>query len=326
MAGWSGYGDKKGGANQGFVVEGKVPIFSFSETETKVRFLTESVEVEDLMSKNGWAREQAEDFVNTKLIHEKWIMPVTRWEHSIKEIPGKRFFTTVVCRGRQACELCAENEAAKENGVTENKLLPYGVRKRFYVPAWFYDLKRVLFVRGAEDFFDDIASYIGKNGPDSDFGIWKVGRGFNTKYKSVFLGVGAPMDVDWSAIPAPKDLDFSLDEEEWRRRIDGGPGARTARPDAAPAAQAAREPVQPRADAAAVPPSSPEIPKHGAVDVAVRPAGPESTADFVVPFGSHKGKTFKQLFDLGETDYIKFLADQGAGLVKQKATDYLAGK
>ena len=325
MAGWGGYGDKKGGANQGFVMEGKVPIFTFSETAVKVRFLTESVEVEDVMAKESWAREQAEDFINTKLIHDKWIMPVARWEHSIKEIPGKRFFTTVVCRGRGACELCAENDVAKDQGITENKLLPYGVRKRFYVPAYFYEMKRVLFVRGAEDFFDDIASYLGKNGINSDFEIWKAGKGFNTKYKSVFLGVGEPLEVDWASIPAPKDLDFSLDDAEWRRRIDGGPGARTAAPSGAPATQAAPAAAQTSPSAREVPPSSPDAPKHGAVDVGSKPMETK-TADFVVPFGTHKGKTLKQLFDLGEEEYIEFLAEQGAGLVKQKATDFLVGK
>jgi hypothetical protein len=314
--GWGGYGDRKAGGNQGYVMEGQVPIYTFTETPTRVRFLTEDVDVERVMSEKGIVREEAEDFIATKLSQERWLMPVARWEHTIKEIPGKRFFSTVVCPGRGVCFLCAENDKDKENGVSENKLLSYPVRKRFFVPAYVYDMNRVLFIRGAEDFFDDVATYINKHGSNCDFEVFKTGRGFNTKYKVVFTGAEtANLDVDASRVLAPKDLDFMLDTEEWRRRIEGGPGAR------APG---------PRIDASRPAGSVEPIGREAAsgapvkVDSGAAAKAPKSKpGDFALPFGSHKGRTLKQLYDLGEEEYVTFLATQGAGLVQERAKAFL---
>lgn len=312
--GWGGYGEGTGGRNsQGFVMEGQVPVFQFSEAHVKVRFLTQDVKVEDLMSEKGMVREEAQDFLMTRLIHEKWIMPVARWEHQIKEILGKRFFSTIICPGRGACELCAQNAADKDNGVSENKMLSYPVRKRFFVPAYFYDMQRVLFVRGNEDFFNGIADYVNKNGQDVDFEIWKEGKGFNTKYKSFFAGTGAPMDVDWASIPVPEALDFSLDQQEWRRRIDGGAGARRAQSEQ-PAAQA-RPVAQAPAQEAAKPAQAPQVQTQKVED---------DVDGFVIPFGQHKGMTFLQMYNLGDLAYVKFLAENSAGAVKTAAAAFVA--
>ena len=305
--GWGSYGESKGRQSLGYVVEGNVPVYQFTDAPTKVRFLTEDVSVEDVMAKLGMVREQAEEHVNTKMVHERWIMPVARWEHSIKEIPGKRFFSTVVCAGRGTCPLCAENDAAKENGVTENKLLPYPVRKRFFVPAYFYEMGKVLFVRGAEDFFDDVAKYVNREGSSADFEIWKTGKGFNTKYKSSFLGKGGELPA-FSPPMLPKELDFRTDEAEFKRRIEGGPGA---------AKSAYRDGAAGQEERGSQPSKAEDKPPQ---------APSQSAGDFEVPFGSHKGKTLKQLYDLGEEDYVKFLAENAAGIVQEKAKAFLESK
>ena len=86
------------------------------------------------------------------------------------------------------CPLCAENQGAKENGITENKMLPYPVRKRFIAPAWVSRLKKVLFVKQSQEFWEEVGMYIDQNGLDIEFDIYKTGKGFNTKYKAIYIG------------------------------------------------------------------------------------------------------------------------------------------
>jgi|GEM_PF-5348805 len=278
---------------QGYILEGNVPIYIFSENPVRVRFLTEDISIEQVMSEMNLVREAAIEYIGTKLIHEKWIQPVSHWEHQIKEIPGKRYFSTVVCKGRNCCPLCNENIIARNNGVSENKLLPYPVRKRFVVPAWFYDMGKILYVRGAEDFFDDISTYINKNGVNSDFDIYKQGRGFNTKYRSIYIGPSPVNELDLSQIILPKNLNFELDEAEYLRRINGGN---------------IREAVQEE--------DKPQ-------DKSQEKQEKEIVGDFTLPFGSHKGKSLKQLFDLGETDYLEFLSKNSSGLVQEKVIAFM---
>lgn len=317
--GWEGYGQgRASAASQGFVQEGNVFLFVFPDKPTKVRFLTEDVDIEQVMKEQNLVREAAQEYVATRLCFEKWVMPIAKWEHQIKEIPGKRYFSTAVCLGRNTCPMCAENERDRQNGVTENKMLSYPVRKRFLVPVYVYDLNRVLILRAAEDFINDVAKYIGRQGINSDFEVWKEGKGFNTKYKSAFLGVGERLDIDPSAIPAPGSLDFSLTPEELARRIDGG-GSRPSTPRSEPPAATQQPPAAQPAPQAAT--------GRETVDVEARvvPAagGP---GDFVIPFGSHKGRTVKQVFDLGETEYLTFLAKNASGAAKDAACTFLASQ
>lgn len=305
--GWN-HGSGSGGSRAEFVMEGQVPLYVFTETPTRVRFLTEDYGVEDLMQELGVVREQAEEVLNTKVIHERWVQPVARWEHQIKEIPGKRYFSTMVCRGRQVCELCQTNEEAKAQGVSENKMLPFPVRKRFFVPAWFYDMKRVLYVRAAEDFFDDVATYVNRSGSACDFDIYKQGKGLNTKYKVVYVGPSKD-EVDLASLTLikPKDLNFTLDAEEWERRVNGRPAA--AQGGSASAAE--QKPAE-----YAVPP--------GAGPATAEPVQQPAKAEpeFTIPFGSNKGRTFKELLQSGDRDYILFLAKNGSGEVQKRAQDF----
>jgi len=291
MAGWGGYTKGSGKANNGYVEEGNAKCYVFSETPTRVRFLTEDISAEDIMSEKKMTREEADDFIFTKLSAERWVMPKSYWEHSIKEIPGKRFFSTALCLGRNRCQLCVENDIAKNNGVAENKLLPYPVRKRFVVPAYFYDLGLVLMVRGNEEFFDGIANYIGKNGVNSDFDIYKKGKGFQTTYHAIYDGPSKD-ELPSVNVQSPKELDLFCGHDELNRRIEGG----KVKNDTTPA-------------------TMPETKPESKSEV--------SSEEFKLPFGTHKGLTFAQLVGAGNGDYVKFLAENSAGEVQKKAKEFL---
>lgn len=298
--GWNGYSDRSAGggsSNQdGYVEEGNVKKYLFTAEPRRVRFLTVDVTAEDLMSELGITREEAEDRLFTKVANERWLMPYGFWEHQIKEIPGKRYFSTAVCRGRGRCEMCTENDRERENGVSENKFLPYPVRKRFMVPAYVYDLDMVLFVVGNEEFFNDVATYVNKHGSKSDFEVYKTGKGLQTKYKSVYVGPADDRAIP-DGYPAPCDVDMLVDEEELARRINGG----KPKPQARPQAENQHPPAQ-----------------------AGVPANRTSGAwDFELTFGTHKGKTMGQLYNLGETEYLEFLAKNSSGQVQSSAAEVL---
>lgn len=310
MAGWGGYAGSGAGSggSKDWVREGNADVFVFTAQPTRCRFLTEDVSAEDVMQERKVPREAAEELIATSIAKERWTMPRSVWEHTIKEIPGKRFFSTTACRGRGRCFMCDENDEAKANGVEENKLLPYPVRRRFYVPAYFYDLGRVLFVKAAEKFFDDVAAYIGRNGSGSDFDIYKSGKGLNTEYKSVYVGPAKAPEGGYPAVPLrPCDLNVEEDEAEVRRKVAGGrredaPAQGNQHPAPAPA-PAQQAPVQASAPA--------------------KQAPVQAEAEFTIPFGQHKGKTFAQLLKDGNGDYVKFLAENSAGAVQKKAREFL---
>lgn len=278
--------------NVGYVEEGNVKKYLFSSTPTRVRFLTEDITPEDLIAEFKITREEAEDKLFTKVANERWIMPYSYWEHQIKEIPNKRYFATAACAGRGHCPLCVENDKDRANGINENKLLSYPVRKRFMVPAWFYDLKLVLFIIGNEEFFNDIATYVNKHGSASDFTIWKIGTGLNTKYKSAYDGVAELKDISTLDIITPAGVNISVDEVELKRRIEGG------------------KPKQGSSVSAPATSSAP-IPAVGGAGL------------FEITFGSHKGKTLQQLYDLGDQEYIEFLVKNSAGIVQEAAKTFL---
>jgi hypothetical protein len=315
--GWNGYGDRKSGSNLGYVETNGVKLYLFAESPARVRFLTEDVKAEDVMASMGLVREAAEDYILTKMIHERWIMPKSYWDHKIPAIPGKRYYSTVACSGKGRCRLCMDNDAARESGVSENKYLPFPVSKKFVVPAYFYDLKTVLFVRGNQQFFDDIAKYVNKNGSAVDFEIYKEGKGLTTAYKSTYLGPSieplpeglqylSPLEVN--LVPTPEELDAA---------VEGSPApARRDQPKPAPVAPAG-------VDSKAAAPQAEQAPPKQAAPKDDGPGG------FTLPFGTHKGMTVKQVFDLGETEYLKFISEQSSGLVQEKVKAFLdsqAGK
>lgn len=279
--------DNQGGkssSGQAFVKEGNIDVFMFSEKETKVRFLTENVDIEQIMEEKKITREEAVEYVNTELIFKKWIMPISYWEHTIPQIQGQRYFSTQICQGKRACPLCFENEAAKNNGVTENKLLPYPVRKRFYVPAYFYDLQKVLFVKASQDYFEEIAKYINKNDGPVDFEIYRSGKGFGTKYHSTFIGAASNKEKIEVGL-SPEELDFTATEKEIQDKI-----------------------------------STRGFVKHDSESGETTDTG--SAGDFKIPFGEHKGKSIHEVYQIDEK-YINFLLENSSGVIQDKVKAYL---
>lgn len=307
---WGDFADSSSGvtSNLGYVEEGNIKKFKFTTQAQRVRFLTEDVDVEQIMSEQKMSREEAVDYINRTIGREKWLAPKSFWEHSIKSIPNQRFFSTVACVGKTGCLCCAENEKARAQGVTENKMLPYPVRKRFVCPAYVYDLKMVLYVIGAEDFFSSIAKYIEKNGSDIDFELSKEGKGFDTTYSAFFLGKATEKLPDIKVI-APADIDLFCGEEEARRRMTGG----TSKP---------KSPVhgeEPRVTTDEKPSTDPNFNNMKNVEPSPKAEGGE----FKMPFGTHKGKTFAEIEQIDGRDYIKFLSENSVGTVQIEAEKYL---
>lgn len=307
---WGDFADSSSGvtSNLGYIEEGNIKKFKFTTQAQRVRFLTEDVDVEQVMSEQKMSREEAVDYINRTIGREKWLAPKSFWEHSIKSIPNQRFFSTVACVGKTGCLCCAENEKARAQGVTENKMLPYPVRKRFVCPAYVYDLKMVLYVIGAEDFFSSVAKYIEKNGSDIDFELSKEGKGFDTTYSAFFLGKATEKLPDIKVI-APADIDLFCGEEEARRRITGGTSkpkspAHGEEPRRAPTAEEDRETDRNFDNMKSV-----EHKTEG--------------GEFKMPFGTHKGKTFAEIEQIDGRDYIKFLSENSVGTVQIEAEKYL---
>ncbi len=284
-------GSQSGG--QGWVKEGNFEILLIREEPIKVRFLTVDVDVEKIMSEQTLTREQAQEYINTVLLFDEWVMPISHWEHKIPAIAGQRYFSTVPCQGKLSCPLCMENDTARANGVTENKFLPYPVSKKFYVPAFVYSLNKVLFIRQTEQFFDDIATYINKHGSNSAFELSKTGKGFNTRYKSIYDGEaeGIPDDLKYLS---PKELDFDVSQADIDKQISGQGGG------------------------------SPRESSNDATPVTPAPTG--DVSEFKIPFGNHKGKTINEVYIEGDEAYLKFIVENSAGLLKDNVVKFLADK
>lgn len=302
---WGTFGDAKTSSSAGFVLEGNVKKFKFTEQAQRVRFLTEDVDIEQIMSEKHIGRDEAEDFVMRNIAPNKWIMPKSFWEHSIKSIPNQRFFSTVFCLGKNKCTLCAENDKVRAMGTTENKMLPYPVRKRFLVPVWVYDLKQVLYLIGSEDYLNTIARYIDKHGSNIDFEVSKRGKGFDTSYDVIFLGKSEeelPADIE---ILKPSEVDMYCGDEELQHRITG---------ERKQNAEFNREPN----------PVHGEEPKQSFDDTQTVPK--TETKEFVMPFGTHKGKTLKEIEASDGIEYVKFLAENSVGAVQAEAEKYINSK
>ena len=309
---WGDFADSSSGvtSNLGYVEEGNIKKFKFTTQAQRVRFLTEDVNVKQDISEQKMSREEAVDYINRTIGREKWLAPKSFWEHSIKSIPNQRFFSTVACVGKTGCLCCAENEKARAQGVTENKMLPYPVRKRFVCPAYVYDLKMVLYVVGAEDFFSSVAKYIEKNGSDIDFELSKEGKGFDTTYSAFFLGKATEKLPDLKVI-APADIDLFCGEEEARRRMTGG----TSKPKSPVHGEEPR--TRPTAE------EDRETDRKFDNMKNVEPSPKTEGGEFKIPFGTHKGKTFAEIEQIDGRDYIKFLSENSVGTVQIEAEKYL---
>lgn len=286
-------------SNTGYIEEGNVKKFKFTENAQRVRFLTEDIDVEQIMSDKHMTRDEAVDYINREIGKDRWLAPKPYWEHTIKSIPNQRFFSTVVCRGgKNGCPLCAENDKAKETGVTENKFLPYPIRKRFICPVYVYDLKMVLYVVGAEDFYSTVGKYIEYHGSNIDFELSKKGQGFDTVYNAFFIGKATEKIPELDMLK-PCEIDMCVSDEEIGRRVTGAP-------------------------------SKPKSPVHGEESrlttdekPSVDPKPEEKKGEFVLPFGTHKGKTFKEVEAIEGLEYIKFLAENSVGVVQLEAEKYI---
>ena len=185
-------------------------------------------------------------------------------------------------------------------------MLPYPVRKRFICPAYVYDLKMVLYVIGAEDFFSSIAKYIEKNGSDIDFELSKEGKGFDTTYSAFFLGKATEKLPDLKVI-APADIDLFCGEEEARRRMTGGTSK-------------LKSPVHGEESRVTTDEKPSADPSFDSMKNVEPKAG---DGEFKMPFGTHKGKTFAEIEQIDGRDYIKFLSENSVGTVQIEAEKYL---
>lgn len=300
---WDLDGQKpKSGSGQSadWVEEGNIEVFVFKQEPKRCRFLTEPVDLEKLMSEQQLSREQAQEYVNTELMWQQWIMPIGMWEHVIPQIPGQRYFSTIPASRDPENPITKANEQARQNGTTENKMLPFPLRKRFLVPAYFYGYDKVLFVKQSEEFFKDVAEYINRQGHMIDFDLYKEGKGFQTKYKAMFVGEAENKDpVSNFEMLAPNEINMEPAEEEIQRKL-----GNTSKSKSSVNQNKGTEEAKPQ-EAKAEPETSGEA------------------GEFVMPFGSHKGKTLQQIWDEGNTEYLEFIRDNSAGAVQKSVAAYL---
>lgn len=291
---FDGSGTKGSGVRRDWIEEGNVPVYMFQSEPDRVRFLLEEPNVEEVAEKRNMTMEEAAEMVFTEGIWDRWIQPVPQWEHIIPAIPGKRFFSTQACIGMRTCPLCAENQEAKDNGITENKMLPYPVRKRFIAPAWVPRLKKVLYVKQSQEFWEEVGMYTDQNGLDIEFDIYKTGKGFSTKYKAIYIGKSKAK----AKVPdlGPKELDFIPKKEDVDRKLGSMPE---------------------------FPPKEESEEEESKEEKWENPFETGDPGGFVIPFGSHKGKSIQELFDSGEVQYLQFLESRSSGLVQEQVSAFL---
>jgi hypothetical protein len=342
--GWGNFSSQGGGSQKrasqlGYVMHGDVPVYLFTEKPTLCRFMTKDVDIEEVMRQNNMIKEQAEEYIINELSHQEWIMPKPVWRHTIpplKDSTGKmtRYFSTSVCWGK-FCPLCEENQIAKQNGVDSNQMLPFPISKRYYSPAYFYDLKMILFVENGEDFFEDVGAYINKHGSDIDFEIFSVGQSVEKRYKITFNG---PSQFKYADILAAGHTIISPDAfspidipEEIKRKVTGGrregsyqqtapanPSlvSNLARLDPVPVATPINQYPIPTALKDAVPPPAPNPPGARVIQSAYDP-------NFKINFGAENGKTIEQIVSEGKAKLIELYARNSNGDVKDQCAFYI---
>ena len=252
-------------------------------------------------------------------------------------ISGTRFFSVIACPGKNACECCEENDKARNNGVSENKLLPYSVRPRLIVPVYVYELELVLIFKQSPDIFEDAAAYIGQNGINSKFAVSKSGRGLNTRYKIMYVGVDEnPVDTVVSLMP--NEINLSPTPAEIHAKIVGNQTSSVRGNDTQARQQSVvQKPVvqvQPSGQSASPQRSAVESLRQGqpvvqtpvdngqnVQDVAVIEQE-ASAGNFVLTFGAHKGMTLREIY-AATPDYLNFLRDNSSGLVEGKCVAFL---
>lgn len=329
--GWNtNAGGGRSGERPAFIQEGNLEIMLFTEEKQRVTFLTQDIDVEQVMSQNQLTREQAMEYIYTEMARTMWINPYDYWSHDVPSITGSRFFSTIACVGRQTCFCCAENDKAKASGITENKMLPYPVKKKYLVPVWVYSMNRVLFIRQNQAFMDSIGEYLNKFGSNSDFDVWKTGKGFSTNNHSMYLG---PRGVDFPQTPLqmimPNQIDFGVTQEEINKKI----GVTSAQQQTPPVQQPAQsyqaqpvvqpvQPVQPVQGNGPAPVQTYQVPPGTTVNV--QPAQSNAGA-FIIPFGMYKGQSLEQAYAQDPATII-FFRDKGNGLVQTKAAEFLTSK
>lgn len=314
-----------GGSNErpAFIQEGNLDIMLFSEEKQRITFLTQDVDVEAVMSQNQLTREQATEYIYTEMAREIWVNPYDYWSHDVPSISGQRFFSTIACQGRQTCPLCMENDKAKNNGVSENKHLPFPVKKKYLAPVWHYGLGRVLFIRQTQQFMDQIGDYLNQFGSAIDFNVWKTGRGYNTNNLSMYLGPrGADFPQGQLQIIAPKDIDFGVTQEEISKKT----GLNSASAQASQSQQ--MQQFQAQMQERQAPLKYSQFAQQSQGNTSAQPANqsqnvPIGAGNFVIPFGIHKGKTLETAYQ-EDPETIKFFRDKGNGLVQSKSSEYLS--
>lgn len=298
--------DQKSGSqsNKEWIQEGNIETFVFKEESILVHPIVEPIDINAIMAEQKITNDEAIEYVNTKLYKEKWIMPTSMWEHVIPSIPGKRYFSTFACQGSERCKGCIENEAAKLRGIEENKLLPFPYRKRFLLPFWIYNYNRFLFVKQTQDFFEDMSAYFDKHGFEIDFEFYKTGKGFSTKYKLMYSGPTKfnKEELNKNKVLLPNEIDLFISDEELDKKVYNNNSNKNK--------SSNQENIQPIGQSVNQNNSS----------------NSDSVGDFVIPFGTHKDKTIKQIDLEGNTDYLNFMLTNSTGLIQQKVKEYLESK
>jgi len=332
----TGANSNSGGSKEAFIREGNLDFLTITEEKHRVTPLTQAVDVDLVMSQNQLTREQAMEHIYTVMAESMWINPKPYWEHSVPSIPNVRFFSTIPCQGRQTCKCCADNGTAETQGITENKMKPFPVRKKFVIPVWSYKLNRVLFIRNNEKFVNAMGEYINQFGDAIEFDVWRTGKGFGTEYHSMYIGPRTqqlPANIE---LILPNQIDLTISEEEINKRIGNkSAGARgTAiqqNQNAGYQPPANQQYGQPMQTGQPVQQNQPPV-QQGQINhihdnspvpgTVIEP----SVGQYMLPFGNYKGQSLEAVYQGGDLEYLTFLKNQGAGLVKEKVIAFLMEK
>jgi len=276
--------------NRGFVNEGNVPVYLFSREPTLVQFIVDRFQ-EELYKKQGKTDEEIQT-IFTAEAQIDWINPVGLWEHTVRN--GGKFSTAFCIGGRDGCKYCEPNSEAKDSGVTENRMLPYPMRRRHVLPAWFYDQQKLLYVKQASDFFDELATYLEEHKKGTkyiplDFKIFKQGEKLDTRYKLMFIGPSKEK-IKPKDLMKPNKLDFiPVEQKDFREFAEG------------------------------------DEDKESLVNKDL-PGDKTPAKDFMIDFGSYAGQSLQEIWDSGDKEFIVFLRDKSTGVVQEKAKAFMKGK
>ncbi|MHA1225242.1 MAG: hypothetical protein ACTSR2_01370 [Candidatus Hodarchaeales archaeon] len=183
-------------SRDGIVQEGNVPVLIIpKDNPIKIRFLFADLSLDVMKEK-----------VKKNDIWEQWVKPIPVWEHISRDGGG---FSTVHCVGK-GCALCQANAKKEAEGVKDNKLKPYPLRKRYIAPVWIYGRNIVAFIKQSEQYYSEVEQYIIKFGVNIDFETFRTGEGLQTKYKLIFLGKGEKLNVD---VMKPKSVNLTPIEQ-----------------------------------------------------------------------------------------------------------------